>query len=184
MVDENRPGAEPTEHPAGVWPRGGRIFTTTSTDGGKSWSKLALTNLPNPNSGTDAVSLADGSHLLIYNHTAKGRSPLNLAASRDGTTWDAALVLESEPGEYTAAIIKPPTASSTPRTLEAAKIRHIVIDPKSWTRNRWSTAPGPVRQPYRRRRDVYFRLPEEATSHAPLLSTSNFRNAGASSGSG
>jgi predicted neuraminidase len=112
--------------------RGSRVFTTTSTDGGKTWSKLGLTNLPNPNSGTDAVSLADGSHLLIYNHTQKGRSPLNLAASRDGKTWEAALVLESEPGEYSyPAIIQ--TADGLVHatyTWKRQKIRHVVIDPR------------------------------------------------------
>ena len=28
------------------------------------------------------------------------RTPLNLAVSRDGKLWEAALVLENEPGEY------------------------------------------------------------------------------------
>ena len=31
---------------------------------------------------------------------AKGRTPLNLAVSRDGAAWEAALTLETEPGEY------------------------------------------------------------------------------------
>ena len=50
---------------------------------------MTLTALPNPNSGTDAVTLRDGRHLLVYNHTAKGRTPLNLAVSRDGVKWEA-----------------------------------------------------------------------------------------------
>ena len=38
---------------------------------------------------------------MIYNHTAKGRSPLNLAVSHDhGRTWEKFLDLETEPGEY------------------------------------------------------------------------------------
>lgn len=61
---------------------------------------MKLTELPNPNSGTDAVTLANGSHLLVYNHTSKGRSPLNVSVSEDGRTWQAALVLENQPGEY------------------------------------------------------------------------------------
>ncbi|MBA4020605.1 MAG: sialidase [Pirellula sp.] len=112
--------------------RGSRIFTSSSTDGGKTWSKLGLLNLPNPNSGTDAVTLADGSQMLIYNHTAKGRSPLNLATSRDGKTWDAALVLESEPGEYSyPAIIQTSDGLiHATYTWKRQKIRHVVIDPK------------------------------------------------------
>lgn len=112
--------------------KGGRIFTTTSTDGGKSWSKLALTNLPNPNSGTDAVTDGQGRHWLVYNHTPKGRSPLNLASSRDGQVWEAALVLENEPGEYSyPAIIQTSDGLlHVTYTWKREKIRHVVIDPK------------------------------------------------------
>ena len=76
--------------------------------------------------------IRDGSHLLIYNHTAKGRSPLNLAASRDGKNWDAALVLESEAGEYSyPAIIQTSDGLiHATYTWKRQKIRHIVIDPK------------------------------------------------------
>ena len=56
-----------------------------------------MTTLPNPSAGTDAVTLADGRHLLVYNHTPKGRTPLNVAISSDGKTWSAAAVLEREP---------------------------------------------------------------------------------------
>ena len=50
--------------------------------------------------GTDAATLVDGRHLLVYNHTPLGRSPLNVAVSADGKAWMAALVLERERGEY------------------------------------------------------------------------------------
>ena len=39
----------------------------------------ARPSLPNPSAGTDAVTLADGRHLIVYNHTPKGRTPLNIA---------------------------------------------------------------------------------------------------------
>ena len=48
-----------------------RIFTTESTDDGEHWSALTLTDMPNPNSGIDAVTLKDGRSLLVYNHTLK-----------------------------------------------------------------------------------------------------------------
>src|SRR5205823_4281015 len=66
--------------------RQGRIFTIESRDGGKTWGEMKLTELPNPNSGIDAVTLKDGRHLLVYNHTTRGRSPLNVAFSADGGT--------------------------------------------------------------------------------------------------
>ena len=78
----------------------GKVCYADSTDGGRTWSEAKPTSLPNPNSGTDAVGLKDGRVVLVYNHTPKGRSPLNVAVSKDGDTWSAPLVLESEPGEY------------------------------------------------------------------------------------
>ncbi|MSS99795.1 MAG: sialidase [Pedosphaera sp.] len=74
--------------------RQGKLWEAWSEDGGKTWGAMKLTSLPNPNSGADAVTLKDGRHLLVYNHTAKGRSPLNVALSPDGKEWQAALVLE------------------------------------------------------------------------------------------
>ena len=74
--------------------RQGKVFETWSQDGGRTWGRLSLTALPNPNSGTGAVTLADGRHLIVYNHTARGRSPLNVAVSSDGKAWKAAVVLE------------------------------------------------------------------------------------------
>ena len=111
--------------------RAGRIFETWSSDRGISWTPLALTVLPNPNAGTDAVTLRDRRHLIVYNHTDKGRTPLNVAVSRDGKVWEAALVLESEPGEYSyPAVIQ--TADGLVHatyTWKRQRIRHAVIDP-------------------------------------------------------
>jgi predicted neuraminidase len=92
---------------------------------------MTLTELPNPNSGTDAVTLYDGRHLLVYNHTTKGRSPLNLALSSDGKSWQAALLLEIAPGEYSyPAIIQ--TSDGLVHityTWKRQKVRHVEIDP-------------------------------------------------------
>jgi predicted neuraminidase len=110
-----------------------RIFETWSDDGGKTWTPIALTELPNPNSGTDAVTLKDGRHLLVYNHNPrpKGRTPLNLAVSKDGKQWQAAVVIEREPGEYSyPAIIQ--TSDGLVHityTWKRQRIKHVVIDP-------------------------------------------------------
>jgi predicted neuraminidase len=113
-----------------------RIFRVESLDGGRSWGELTLTDLPNPNSGTDAVTLADGRHLLIYNHSETGRSPLNIAVSRDGKTWLPAATLETEPGEFSyPAIIQ--AADGTVHvtyTWKRKKIAHAVIDPATLPR--------------------------------------------------
>lgn len=84
--------------------RNGKIATAWSSDKGETWSKLKLTNLPNNNSGTDAVTLQDGRHLLIYNavETPPGapkgvRTPLNIAVSEDGIHWKMVMTLEDSP---------------------------------------------------------------------------------------
>ena len=109
----------------------GRIFESWSTDNGRSWSALELTSLPNPNSGLDAVTLRDGRQLLVYNHTSDGRTPLNVAVSRDGKLWEAALVLESEPGEYSypAVIQSADGLVHITYTWKRQRIKHVVIDP-------------------------------------------------------
>lgn len=108
----------------------GRIVTATSNDAGKTWSELTLASLPNPNSGIDAVTLRDGRHLLVYNHTPRGRSPLNVSVSKDGESWQAALVLESTEGEYSyPAVIQGPDGKvHIAYTWKRKKIRHVIVD--------------------------------------------------------
>lgn len=85
----------------------GVIAMTWSSDGGRTWTPLAATELPNPNSGIDSVSLADGRILLVYNHSAHlpnwsghgDRFPLDVAISTDGLKWKHVLTLEDEPGK-------------------------------------------------------------------------------------
>ena len=86
----------------------GRLATSFSSDEGLSWSAVELTDLPNNNSGTDAVTLQDGRHLLVYNPTATQpgehrapRTPLCVAVSSDGISWQNVLTLEDSPiSEY------------------------------------------------------------------------------------
>lgn len=110
----------------------GGLVETRSSDGGQSWSAGKRVSLPNPGSGIDAVTLADGRHLLIYNHTIAGRSPLNIAvAADDKLQWQAAVELENTPHEYSyPAIIQ--TADGLVHctyTWQRTKVRHVVIDP-------------------------------------------------------
>lgn len=111
--------------------RSGKLFETWSRDMGKTWSSLALLDVPNPNAGIDAVTLRDGRQLLVYNHTPTGRSPLNVAVSRDGAHWRMVLVLESEPGEYSypAVIQTRDGLVHVTYTWRREKVKHVVIDP-------------------------------------------------------
>jgi alpha-L-rhamnosidase len=111
-----------------------------SEDNGKTWSKLTATSLPNNNSGTDAVTLADGRQLLVYNHvkTPKGaskgaRTPLNVAVSKDGINWYAALVLEDSPVSqysYPSVIQTADGYVHIVYTWRRQRIKHVKIDPK------------------------------------------------------
>lgn len=78
----------------------GRICIADSFDNGLTWSQAHPINVPNPNSGIDAVALRDGRIVLVYNHTTSGRSPLNLAVSQDGEHFRMFRALETDPGEY------------------------------------------------------------------------------------
>lgn len=111
--------------------RQGKVFTVSSDDAGKIWGPMSLLEIANPNSGTDAVTLKDGRHLLIYNPVPKGRTPLKLAVSRDGRDWKDVATLEDQPGEYSyPAIIQ--TADGRVHityTWKRERIKHAVIDP-------------------------------------------------------
>ena len=88
--------------------------------------------LPNSSTGTDAVTLRDGRHLLVYNHTAKGRGVLNVAVSTDGRAWNAALVLEDTDGaefSYPAVIQTRDGRVHITYTWKRERIRHVVLDP-------------------------------------------------------
>src|SRR2546423_8530817 len=102
-----------------------------SADGARTWSPIALTSLPNPNSGIDAVTLRDGRHLVVYNHTTQARSPLNVALSRDGKTWKPALVLEHAAGEYSypAVIQSADGLIHVTYTWKRQRIKHVVLAP-------------------------------------------------------
>ena len=106
------------------------IAQTWSTDSGKTWSPLEATTLPNPNAGIDAVTLKDGRQLLVFNNTPRGRTPLNVAVSRDGRQWDVVVTLEDQPGEYSyPAVIQ--TADGLVHTTYTYRqsIKHVVLDP-------------------------------------------------------
>lgn len=115
------------------------VLESWSSDNGETWSPLAKTSLPNNNSGTDAVTLQDGRHLIVYNHIldpkgeAKGpRTPLNLSYSNDGKTWYAAVVLEDSPisqYSYPSIIQSKDGMVHIVYTWRREKIKYVKIDP-------------------------------------------------------
>lgn len=115
--------------------RNGKLFEVWSDDNGQTWGEMTLADLPNSSTGTDAVTLKDGRQLLIYNHTPKGRTPLNVAVSSDGKAWQAAIVLENEPGEYSyPAVVQAADGNvHITYTWKRKRIRHVAIDPRKLT---------------------------------------------------
>ena len=111
--------------------REGRITQMWSHGPGSSWSEMTATDLPNPNSGIDAVTLRDGRQLLVYNHTPDGRSPLNVAVSEDGKKWKMVLVLEDQKGEfsYPAVIQTSDGKVHITYTYLRRSIKHAVLEP-------------------------------------------------------
>mgnify|MGYP003664735843 FL=1 len=115
------------------------ISESWSTDNGQTWSPMKATTLPNPNSGTDAVTLADGRQLLIYNHSTKegkepkGRNMLNLAISDDGKNWTPFMTLENEPNEsgysYPAIIQSKDGMVHMTYTYDRKTVKYVVVDP-------------------------------------------------------
>tara|TARA_R100001369_G_C3322135_1_gene169145 strand:+ start:1017 stop:2177 length:1161 start_codon:yes stop_codon:yes gene_type:complete len=116
------------------------ISQSWSEDQGQTWSKMTATELPNPNSGTDAVTLKDNRQLLIYNHTTKegeepkGRNMINLAISEDGINWKPVMTLENVPAEsgysYPAIIQTSDGLAHITYTYVRQSVKHVVIDPK------------------------------------------------------
>ena len=108
----------------------GKMWSCWSNDGGLTWEPMELLDVPNPNSGTDAVTLRDGRHVLVYNHSTTARTPLNVAISSDGIDWRMVHTLESEPGEYSypAVIQSADGKLHITYTWKRERIKHVVLD--------------------------------------------------------
>nr|WP_254640234.1 sialidase family protein [Chitinophaga sp. GbtcB8] len=107
-----------------------------SGDQGVTWGPLSKTDLPNPNSGTDAVTLRNGLQVLVYNPLSagkewfEGRSKLNVALSSDGRHWKDIYALEDQQkGEfsYPAIIQTPDGLLHITYTADRKNIRHVVL---------------------------------------------------------
>lgn len=106
------PGCDGVIQPALVaWPDGelqmylrtgeSRIWRSVSTDGGRHWGVAAPTPLPNPDTGIDALALADGRLLLVHNPSPQARTPLALRVSSDrGRTFGPPVALAEGEGEF------------------------------------------------------------------------------------
>jgi predicted neuraminidase len=113
------------------------VISSWSEDGGFTWTDPEPTFLPNPNSGTDAVTLQNGLQLIVYNHSyitegrwGGARTPLKVAVSVDGTVWETVLVLEDDPGEfsYPAVIQGDDGTIHITYTWNRERIKYVALD--------------------------------------------------------
>jgi len=110
----------------------GRIAESWSGDQGLTWGRVAKTDLPNPNSAIDAVTMRDGKSLLVYNHSESERNPMNVAVSPDGRRWFAGAILENQAGaelSYPAVIQSSDKLIHITYTWNRQRIRHVIVDP-------------------------------------------------------
>jgi predicted neuraminidase len=102
----------------------------------QTWGKLSKTELLNPNSGTDAVTLKDGTHLIVYNPDVpgkdwfNGRGKLRVASSTDGLSWKDVVVLENgdkEEYSYPSTIQTGDGLVHITYTYDRKNIRHVIL---------------------------------------------------------
>ena len=72
-----------------------RLHVSASGDKGLTWSPVRDSELPNPGSGADLVTLRNGHWVLAYNDTENGRHSLAVSIStNEGKTWEYTRHLE------------------------------------------------------------------------------------------
>jgi predicted neuraminidase len=75
-----------------------RLHVSESRDNGETWSPVTDSDLPNPGSGAEIISLRNGHWVLICNDTEQGRRSLAVMISDDeGRSWKWKRHLEHDP---------------------------------------------------------------------------------------
>lgn len=75
-----------------------RLMRAESLDRGETWGPVTDSEIPNPGSGADVISLADGTWAYVGNDTEDGRHSLAVWLSGDeGRTWEWRRHLEQDP---------------------------------------------------------------------------------------
>ena len=82
----------------------GKVYRSDSTDNGETWCQAYETDMPNNNSGIDAVKAENGKVYLVCNPISDNwgaRTPLTVYVSRDnGATFEKLIDLETEEGKF------------------------------------------------------------------------------------
>ncbi|HZM97040.1 MAG TPA: sialidase family protein [Vicinamibacterales bacterium] len=117
------------------------VSMARSEDAGHTWSAPERIDLPNPDSGLDAIRLTDGRLLLAFNDSPDGRENLRLAMSVDeGRTWSRiATLVEERGGDFSYPFLIQARGGDVHLvyTWQRKAIKHIVFNP-AWLDERWS----------------------------------------------
>lgn len=115
-----------------------------SDDAGRTWTRPAVTGLPNRDSGLCAVRLSDGDLLCAFNDVSPGkRENLRLALSDDeGRTWRTVATLAEEPGQEFSYPYLIRGADGTIRMVYSARQTEIVFAEfnEAWVRQQAEAA--------------------------------------------
>ena len=105
-----------------------RLLASESLDRGETWSPVVDSNLPNPGSGAEIISLKNGHWALISNDTERGRNSLAVQISDDeGKTWKWKRHLEFEPpGPEAGRFHYPSIIQTRDGSLHASYSYHLV----------------------------------------------------------
>lgn len=100
-----------------------RIRISESRDDGLTWGPVGTSELPNPGSGLDGMTLKDGHWLLVYNDTTEERHSLAVSLSSDeGRTWKWTRHLEHhDSGRYH----YPAVTQGSDETIHAVYSYHV-----------------------------------------------------------
>jgi predicted neuraminidase len=104
-----------------------RLQQSDSTDRGETWTPVTDTDLPNPGSGAEIISLRNGHWVLISNDTERGRYRLAVQISDDeGRSWKWKRYLEKdEPGPQAGSYHYPSILQARDGTLHASYSYHL-----------------------------------------------------------
>jgi predicted neuraminidase len=104
-----------------------RLQQSESHDNGETWSQVTDTDLPNPGSGAEMISLKNGHWVLIGNDTERGRNQLALQISTDeGRTWPWKRYLEKDPaGPEAGSYHYPSIVQSRDSSIHASYSYHL-----------------------------------------------------------
>jgi predicted neuraminidase len=100
-----------------------RLHISTSADKGLTWSPVRDSELPNPGSGADVVTMSNSHWALAYNDTVEGRHSLAISISTDeGKSWEYTRHLELDTRDKNIA-----TGSAYPSIIQGrGDILHMV----------------------------------------------------------